>query len=534
MKPDDPPPGAPASPEAPPPASLTNVRLRGRGQAEPATKRGDLTQQLQAEVPAAPPPEPPRTPPKRGDLTQQLEAAATRKTAPPAVAPPPAPPPKAKAEPPPERKPAKAEMAAPQPKIEAPFERKPARAEAPAPQPKADPPVERKPAKAEAPAPQPKSDPPAERRAVKAEPVPAPQAQVERPVEARIATPPKAESPRERNAATMKAEASKAPPPALEAPPERRPAATKAEDASLGQDEVDALFDDVAPPPPPPPAVERKPVAAKSKPAAEPVEIEAETAAKPAADDPHASIPTGSTLREDDVRALLDPPGRRAAAAAPPAAETAAETESPEAEPEDRAAAQPSPPVAESEEAAIAEGEPPTHETPDLHLIVDMPESAAGATPAADMEPAAAGSTIDAIIDYWDGLRGEKPYPMLDTVDRSHVSASWPNCLLVAFTSMTSAEAAQPRMTRIGEANGDVEYTAMVIDWIIKCGRQSVKRGEPMEEEKRFPVSGGNARYQLLLLPLSSTEDTPDYVLAHLCKVKELSAGAAFKRWLAS
>jgi hypothetical protein len=417
-------------------------------------------------VPAAPPPEPPRTPPKRGDLTQQLDAAAARKTATPVLAPPAAPPPKAKTEPPLERKPAKAE------------------------------------------------------------PMPAPPAQVERPVEAKIATPPKAEPPRERKAAAVKAEPPKAPPPAVEAPPEHRPAATKAEDVSLRQDEVDALFDDVAPPPPPvrAPVVERKPVAAKSEPAATPAEIKAETA-EPAADDPHANIPTGSTLREDDVRALLDPPGRRTAVAASPAAEPASEAEAPEAESEEMA-------VVESEEAAVAEGEPPTHETPDLHLVVDTPEPAgeADAAPAA----AAAGSTIDAIIDYWDGLRGEKPYPMLDTIDRSHVGASWPNCLLVAFTSMISAEAAQPRMTRIGEANGDVEYTAMVIDWIIRCGRQSVKRGEPMEEEKRFPVTGGNARYQLLLLPLSSTEDKPDYVLAHLCKVRELSAGAAFKRWLAS
>jgi hypothetical protein len=476
MKPDDPPPGAPASPEAPPPASLTNVRLRSRAQpdtaAKPPVKRGDLTQQLQAaDLPETPPADPQRTTPKRGDLTQQLEAAA-RKTPAPAVPPPPAPPPKAKAEPPLERKPAKAEPApAPQPKIE------PAREAKAAPAPKMEPPPERKPAAA----------PPPERKAAAAKAEPPP----------------------------------RAPQPAVEPMPERKPAAAKAESAPLGQDEVDALFESLPPPPAPEPPVEAKPAAAKAaKPPVQPAPIEAaaKPEAAPPADDTHADIQAGSVLAEKDVRALLDPPGRRPAAP-PPVAE-------PIAEPEELIASEPAP----------EEELPPPAETPELRLVVDEPEEAAEPAPLAaapEAAPAAAGS-IDQIIDYWDGLRGERAYPILDTVDRSHISRSWPNCLLVAFTSMTGTDAVQPRMTRIGEANGQVEYTAMVIDWIIRCGRQSVKRGEPMEEEKRFPVTGGNARYQLLLLPLSSTEGKADYVLAHLCKVKELSAGAAFKRWLAS
>jgi hypothetical protein len=470
MKPDDPPPGAPASPEAPPPASLTNVRLRGRGQpeagAKPPVKRGDLTQQLQGEAPAPTRPEPPRST-KRGDLTQQLEAAARGATAAPAGKPAALP----------------AQPAAATPKAELPLERKPAKPEPP-------------------PAPLLKAEPPFERKAAKAEPAPAPWWKTEPPVEAKTA------------------EAKTAPALKVEPPGERKAAA--AGSALLGQDDIDALFDSL-----PPPA------------AAEPAEIaapaEAETAAspEPAADDPHAHLSAGSELGEDDVRALLDPPGRRPVAAAEPAKE-------PEAEVEQTPAAEWLPPAA----AAEPEETPPAPEAPELRLVADRPEPAAESkaepvpqAAAARKAPAAAaasGNSIDEIIDYWDSLRGDRPYPMLDTIDRSHIGRSWPNCLLVAFTSMTSSEAAQPRMTRIGEANGQVEYTAMVIDWIIKCGRQSVKRGEPMEEEKRFPVTGGNARYQLLLLPLSSTEGKADYVLAHLCKVKELSAGAAFKRWLAS
>jgi hypothetical protein len=493
MKPDDPPPGAPASPEAPPPASLTNVRLRGRAQpeagAKPPVKRGDLTQQLQAEPAAPPPPEPARTTPKRGDLTQQLEAAARKTGAAPAApaAKPAAPPPSVAAK----------------PKIEAPLERKPvaAKAEPPA---AAPPPVERKPA----------PEPVIERKPAAA---PAPERKVEPPVEAKAAMLPKAAPSLERKPASVKAEPPPPPPP---------PAA--AESAPLGQDDIDALFDSL---PAPTPAVEREPAAAEPAEIAAAAEVEPAASPEPPVEETHAHLSAGSELGEDDVRALLDPPGRRPMAASPPpVAEPEIELEEPEAEPEETAAAEPPSAVAETEH----------EEAPELRLVVDTPDLAAEsepeAPPAAAAAPApqpASGNSVDEIIDYWDSLRGDRRYPMLGAIDRSHVSQSWPNCLLVSFVSATG-DTAQPRMTRIGEANGQVEYTAMVIDWIIKCGRQSVKRSEPMEEEKRFPVTGGNARYQLLLLPLSSTEGKADYVLAHLCKVKELSAGAAFKRWLAS
>jgi hypothetical protein len=55
-----------------------------------------------------------------------------------------------------------------------------------------------------------------------------------------------------------------------------------------------------------------------------------------------------------------------------------------------------------------------------------------------------------------------------------------------------------------------------------------------MEEEKRFPVSDGNARYQLLLLPLANGEGKSEHVLCHLLRVKDAAKPKGFKRWLAS
>ena len=150
---------------------------------------------------------------------------------------------------------------------------------------------------------------------------------------------------------------------------------------------------------------------------------------------------------------------------------------------------------------------------------VDAPPHAAQATP--EM-----GSGPD-ILDYWDSLRGARNFPALDDLDRAHVGATWPNTVLV-----TLGQSELPRMTRIGENNGEIDYTAGVIDWIVARARTSARRGEPMEEEQRFVVSTGNARYRLLLLPFGSYGLACDHVLCQLARAHELSAVASFKRWL--
>jgi len=162
--------------------------------------------------------------------------------------------------------------------------------------------------------------------------------------------------------------------------------------------------------------------------------------------------------------------------------------------------------------------------------------------PAAPAEPAAAQpvaaapaeaeakSAADDILDYWDKLRGTQDVPVLRDLDRGHVAQSWPNTVLLAFNSTEA-----PRITRVGANNGDVEYTAMVTDWIMTRGRNSAKRGQPMEEEQRFPVSGGRARYRLLMLPFSSDGSVKsDHVLCHISRAQDRSAVDSFKRWLAS
>jgi hypothetical protein len=132
------------------------------------------------------------------------------------------------------------------------------------------------------------------------------------------------------------------------------------------------------------------------------------------------------------------------------------------------------------------------------------------------------------ILDYWDSLRGVRDYPTVDELDRSHVAASWPNTVLLSFKTEI------PQITRIGENNGEIEYTAMVTSWLMTRGRHAVKRGEPMEEEQKFPLSNGSGRYRLLVLPmLGKGGEACDHVLCQVTRAQERSAVASFKRWLA-
>ncbi len=168
-------------------------------------------------------------------------------------------------------------------------------------------------------------------------------------------------------------------------------------------------------------------------------------------------------------------------------------------------------------------------------LVVDTAQDIEPA-PEPEPEPVRYGPgprSADDIIDYWDSLRGARDFPALDDLDRNLIADCWPNSVLLAF-AQAQGEAPTPRITRLGEPNGEIEYTAMVTDWILSRGRYVAKRGDPMEEEQRFPVSTGSARYRLLLLPFSSYGLQSDHVLCHLSRTQELSPAAAFKRWLAS
>ncbi len=179
-------------------------------------------------------------------------------------------------------------------------------------------------------------------------------------------------------------------------------------------------------------------------------------------------------------------------------------------------------PPPEPTSAAPSAAEP---EAPAALLLPPPEPDPPPADPAPEPEADAAGD-LD-ILDYWDSLRGARDVPALDELDCAHVAATWRNTLLLAVE-----ETELPRITRLGETDGEVEYTAMVVDWIMARGRHSARHAKPMEEEQRFAASSGGARYRLLLLPVGGDGLKSDHVLCQLSRVEERGAVASLRRWL--
>jgi hypothetical protein len=231
---------------------------------------------------------------------------------------------------------------------------------------------------------------------------------------------------------------------------------------------------------------------------------------------------------------LMDEPAADMAPAAPILEATPEEEPAEELEPLDLLLAEALEAPAEAEATPEPEPEPasePEHEArPALHLVETeaSPPLSVGPADAALPEAEPELSAEPDILDYWDSLRGGRDVPPLDELDRAHVGATWPNTLLVAIDA-----ADLPRITRLGADDGEIDYTVAVIDWIMSRGRTSAKRAEPMEEERRFAVADGTARYRLLLLPMSSYGLASDHVLCQLSHIPEIGTVASIKRWLA-
>jgi hypothetical protein len=260
---------------------------------------------------------------------------------------------------------------------------------------------------------------------------------------------------------------------------------------------------------------------------------------------PASSAP--SALPPAPEPALLAPPAEDMAAVIPPPRPSESFAPAPvEVEPAPApitVAVDPAPiaATAEPEPAALAPVEEPEPPAPPAFSPLAEPQPALVAEPALEMpavaadaapERDAAPTSADALIDYWDEHAGDRLFPAVAELDRARIAEHWPNTVLLTFGAGD-----MPRMARLGEPDGEVEYNPMVTDWILSRGRQAAARAEALEEEQRFPVGRGRVRYRLVLLPCSDEGARIDHMLCHVSRLAEqpkLSAVASFKRWLAS
>jgi hypothetical protein len=180
---------------------------------------------------------------------------------------------------------------------------------------------------------------------------------------------------------------------------------------------------------------------------------------------------------------------------------------------------------------------PPTASPPPLHPVEAAPTIATVAAAPTEIECAPtsppdclARSAVQAaeapikgpeyweFIDYWNRLRRDRPVPALTLLDRELVADSWPDSLMVTYTTI---DAPMPQIARLSKPTGEIEYTPMVTDWIISCARHVARSGEAMEDEQEFPLASGGTGYRLLLLPFAGAQGESDHVLCHLSRARK-------------
>ncbi len=135
------------------------------------------------------------------------------------------------------------------------------------------------------------------------------------------------------------------------------------------------------------------------------------------------------------------------------------------------------------------------------------------------------------ILSYWMDIRKGRRYPTWESLDPSLIGSNWPNCVLVhcnkelgrlqvkyEFTNAVrkaalSSATAEERIDRI-------EFTPMVIDWILGLARDVALSGKPAHGSEYFPSLKGEFPLRLIALPLSNDLRSIDHVLCYIQQLR--------------
>jgi len=135
------------------------------------------------------------------------------------------------------------------------------------------------------------------------------------------------------------------------------------------------------------------------------------------------------------------------------------------------------------------------------------------------------------ILSYWMDIRKGRRYPTWESLDPALIGSHWPNCVLVhcnkelgrlqvkyEFTNAVrkaalSSATAEERIDRI-------EFTPMVIDWILGLARDVALSGKPAHGSEHFPSLKGEFPLRLIALPLSTDLRSIDHVLCYIQQLR--------------
>jgi hypothetical protein len=253
-----------------------------------------------------------------------------------------------------------------------------------------------------------------------------------------------------------------------------------------------------------------------SKPAVPPADTGFENTASDLFEAPSSKSPTSPAKKK---RVKAEQPVKKAAApVAPKAAVTA--TEKKELTPS------PSKPTAEVKKATIA----PPEKVISPSVSAVPPRRANWARPASAPGWQKKVQTPD-ILSYWMEIRNGNRYPTWQNLDTQKIGKFWSNCVLVhcnhtsgrlQLETSFSAELRQSakRANPLRDFTSDIDFSPMVVDWVLSLARDVANTGKPAHGTEHFPSVFDEIPLRVIALPLSENQIDVDHVL---CYVQKLS-----------
>ncbi|MFT6559122.1 hypothetical protein [Sneathiella sp.] len=136
------------------------------------------------------------------------------------------------------------------------------------------------------------------------------------------------------------------------------------------------------------------------------------------------------------------------------------------------------------------------------------------------------------ILSYWMEIReGGRRYPSHQSLDPNVIGKNWPNCILVHCNrdigrlqvkfDFTHAirQAAYGELSE-EEILGRIEFTPMIVDWILSVGQTVSSTRKPAHTTEFFPTLTGECPLRVIALPLSESGRDIDHVLCYIQKLQ--------------
>ncbi len=136
------------------------------------------------------------------------------------------------------------------------------------------------------------------------------------------------------------------------------------------------------------------------------------------------------------------------------------------------------------------------------------------------------------ILNYWIDIRGgSRRYPSWQALEPDVIGKHWPNCVLVhcnrdigrlqvMYDFTHAIRKAAYGETPDEEILGRIEFTPMIIDWILSVGQTVATSRKPAHGTEFFPTVKGEIPLRVIALPLSETGKDIDHVLCYIQKLQ--------------